>query len=189
MLVRIALALMTGAGVALASPIVYTASLSGPNENPVNASPGTGLATISFDPTAHTLRVQVSFSGLTGTTTASHIHCCITTPGGTAGVATITPTFTGFPLGVTSGTYDLTYDTTLASAWNPSYVTASGGTNALAETALGVGLNAGTAYLNIHSSTFGGGEIRGFLVAVPEPSTWALTAGALALGGLRRRRR
>jgi hypothetical protein len=33
---------------------------------------------------------------------------------------------------------------------------------------------AGEAYLNIHTTTFGGGEIRGFLTAVPEPSTWAM---------------
>jgi len=32
----------------------------------------------------------------------------------------------------------------------------------------------GDAYLNIHTTNFGGGEIRGFLHAVPEPSTWAM---------------
>jgi hypothetical protein len=71
--------------------------------------------------------IDVSFSGLLGTTTASHIHCCTPTPlSGTAGVATTTPTFAGFPLGVTSGTYMNTLDLTLASSYNPAFVTANG---------------------------------------------------------------
>lgn len=37
-------------------------------------------------------------------------------------------------------------------------------------------------YFNIHTSTFGGGEIRGQILPVPEPSTLALTV--LGLGGL-----
>jgi hypothetical protein len=37
-------------------------------------------------------------------------------------------------------------------------------------------------YFNIHTSTFGGGEIRGQILPVPEPSVLALTA--LGLGGL-----
>ena len=36
---------------------------------------------------------------------------------------------------------------------------------ATAEAALLAGIVAGKAYWNVHSSTFGGGEIRGFLVA------------------------
>ena len=52
---------------------------------------------------------------------------------------------------------------TLASSYNPAFVTAHGGTVAGAEADLLAGLKAGQAYLNIHSSTFPGGEIRGFL--------------------------
>src|SRR5580704_7279660 len=78
-----------------ATMITYTANLTGPGESPPNASPGTGLATVTTDDVANTLFVDVSFSGLLGTTTASHIHCCILPPGAT-GVATTTPTFAGF---------------------------------------------------------------------------------------------
>jgi hypothetical protein len=169
----------------------YDAILSGPNESPVNASPGTGFAVVDYDSTAHTLHLQVSFSGLTGTTTASHIHAATALPlSGTAGVATTTPYFAGFPIGVTSGTYNNTLDLTLSSSYNPSYVTANGGTTASAELALTSAMAAGEAYLNIHTTTFGGGEIRGFLVAVPEPSSIALLGlGASALVFAVRRRK
>jgi hypothetical protein len=160
----------------------YEAILNGPSESPPNASPGTGFAEVDIDTTANTMRVQVVFAGLLGTTTASHIHSATATPGtGTAPVATTVPTFTGFPLGVTSGTYDHTFDMTLASSYNPSFVTANGGTPASAEAALFASIAAGTAYLNIHSTVVPGGEIRGFLQpAAPEPASLVL----LAIGGL-----
>ena len=174
-----------------ALPLEFTALLSGPAESPPNASPGTGFADVTIDPVTHTMHVDVTFSGLTGTTTASYIHCCTAVPGtGTAGVAV--PTFPGFPLGVTSGTYDHTFDMTLASSYDPTFMTASGGTPAGAEASLDAGIIADKAYLNIHTSLFPGGEIRGFLTpaAVPEPATFGLLAlGITALGvGLRRRR-
>ncbi|MEP6811295.1 MAG: CHRD domain-containing protein, partial [Chthoniobacterales bacterium] len=85
---------------------VFTTFLSGPNESPPNASPGTGFATLTLDMVNHTFQLMVNFSGLTGTVTASHIHAATALPGsGTAGVATQTPTFMNFPLGVTSGSY------------------------------------------------------------------------------------
>ncbi|MEO6324177.1 MAG: CHRD domain-containing protein [Thermoanaerobaculia bacterium] len=145
--------------------VSYSGTLTGPAESPPNASPGTGSTTVVYDSVAHTLAVDVSFSGLTATTTAAHIHSATAIAGtGTAGVATTTPSFTGFPLGVTAGSMSNTYDLTLSSSWNPAFVTANGGTTATAESALAAGLAAGRAYLNIHTSTFGGGEIRSFLL-------------------------
>jgi len=173
---------------ASAAPIYYVANLTGPAESPPNASPGTGFALVSIDTVTHLMTVNANFSGLLGTTTASHIHSPTAVPGtGTAGVATTTPTFAGFPLGVTAGTYSATLDMTLASSYNPAFVTANGGTTAGAEAALALGLANGSAYFNIHSSVFPGGEIRGFLLVAPEPGTFAvLGMSLLGLGVLRR---
>lgn len=163
---------------------VYNAVLSGAAEDPPNASPGTGTAIVELDLVAHTLHVQAQFSDLIGTTTLAHIHAPTAVPGaGTAGIATMTPTFLGFPAGVTSGIYDATFDTLDASTYSAPFVTANGGTAAGAEAALAASLAAGTAYFNIHTTEFPGGEIRGFLV--PEPA--ALGMLLVAAGVLRRR--
>lgn len=172
-----------------AAPIVYTAFLDGPSEAPPNASPGTGFARVTIDTATHTMRVEANFTGLIGTSTNAHIHCCTATPFTlTAGVATQTPTFPGFPSGVTSGSYDSTFDLTLGASWNSAFVTANGGTPAGAEAALATGLAEGRAYFNLHSSLFTGGEIRGFLEPVPEPATAALAGcTVLALIAIRHR--
>jgi hypothetical protein len=171
-----------------AAATVYQAALSGDGES---SSTGTGLATVTVN--GNSMTVDVTFTGLTTGTTASHIHCCTTFPGtGNAGVATTTPTFPNFPLGVTSGTFDMTFDMTLASSFNPAFVTANGGTAASAFAALLGGLNADEAYLNIHTTMFPGGEIRGFLQATPLPGALPLVAtglGVLGLLGWQRKRK
>ena len=184
---------LTCASAAPAAITIYGATLTGPNESPPNASPGTGTATVTIDTIANTMTVFVTFSGLSGTTTASHIHAPTATPfTGTAGVATTVPTFPGFPLGVTAGLYSPSaFDLLSLSTYNPAYVTANGGTAASAETALLSAIASGRAYLNIHTSAFPGGEIRGFLVAiVPEPASWMMMLlgfGAIGLAVRRRR--
>lgn len=179
-----------GAGAAHATVWDFTVNLSGANESPPNASAGIGTGTVSIDDAAFTMQLDVTFSGLTGTTTNSHIHAATTLPfEGTAGVATTVPTFPGFPSGVTSGSYSQAFDMTLASSYNPAYVTANGGTPASAFTAFLAAANGGQAYLNIHSSFAAGGEIRGFLTPVPEPGASGLLLLGTAACALGRRRR
>lgn len=160
---------------------IYTANLDGPSEDPPNASPGTGFALVELDTILHLMDIQANFTDLIGPTTAAHIHGPTELPRtGTAGVITQLPSFEGFPLGVTSGTYSNTFNTTLTSTWNPAFLTSVGSTLA-AEEALESFLVAGTAYFNIHSNTFPGGEIRGFFgEPIPEPATLFLVGVGMA---------
>lgn len=116
------------------------------------------------------------FTNMTGLITNQHIHGPTTNPFGNNGVGNYRQT-AGVPAG-----FGLT----------PTTNTLSGGTivnaqiafNALQEAQL---MN-GQFYVNLHTAANGGGEVRGFLIPVPEPSTAALTgAGLLGLLGRRRR--
>ena len=162
----------------------YIAGMSGGNEVPANASPATGLTTVSI--LGDVMSVEVSWSGLTGgLPAAAHIHCCIAA-GASIGVAV---GFPGFPATL-SGTYSHTFD-----LMDPAIYTAGsrnnfgGGTAAGAEAALIAGLDAGWAYSNIHNEVYPGGEIRGLLGAVPEPSSILLVSAGIAGLGLARRKR
>jgi hypothetical protein len=170
---------------AQATILVFAAPLSGANENPPKVSPATGFATMTVDDVANTININVTFSGLTSVDTAAHIHCCVA-PGGNTGVATAIPSFPGFPLGVTSGSFNALFSLLDPAFYNPAFVTANGGTESSAEAVLLAGMTAGQTYFNIHTSNNAGGEIRGFLVETPEPCTFVLAG--LALAGLTLRR-
>ncbi|MBB3121588.1 CHRD domain-containing protein [Pseudoduganella violacea] len=186
-----ALALLLAASCAAAAPKTFSASLSGAAEVPPNASPASGHVTVVFDLSAHSLSIDADFAGLVGRSAAAHIHCCTAAPlSGTAGVATMLPTFTGFPSGVHDGGYYATFDTSLAATWNPTFIASHGGTTLGAEAALLAGLQSRRSYFNIHSTSFTGGEIRGNLAPVPEPGmVWMLGLGLpLLLCAIRYRR-
>jgi hypothetical protein len=172
----------TSFSAAQAALLTYTAVLDGASEATPNASPGTGFAQVDIDDVALTMHISVVFGGLQGTTTAAHIHAATTVAGaGTAGVATTTPTFAGFPSGVTSGTYDNTLDLTQVTSYNPSFITAHGGTTAGAAAFLIQSIADGKAYFNIHTNMFPGGEIRGFLAPSATPTSPAAWGGVKAL--------
>lgn len=174
---------------AQAAVLIFGAELSGLNEVPANISAGTGSGVVTFDDGADTLRIKIDFAGLTGTTTVAHIHCCVG-PDGNAGVATTIPSFPDFPAGVTSGGYDRTFSLADITFYNPAFIASSGGTVDLARAALITGLSDRQAYLNIHTTDFPAGEMRGQLAAVPETATWMMMiAGFGLVGGAIRSRR
>jgi hypothetical protein len=172
----------------------FSAVLSGDQEAPTPVvSAGTGTGTAIYDSVANTLEVDVSFSGLGSNTNNAHIHCCATLTT-SAGVALdfVAP---GFPLGVTSGAFSHTFDLGQASTYNTSYFNNSGGTaDAARDRLLGsmrreTGGNLGIAYFNIHTVTNGGGEIRGNIALIPEPTALLLFAiGVIPLAAFWRAR-
>lgn len=152
---------------AVAHEAVYVAYIGGPNQDPPVNSTGTGFVRITLDFDLFTMRVEAEFTNLAGTTTAAHIHAPTMMPlSGNTGVATQIPSFAGFPNGVTSGTYDHTFDLTDSASYNPEFIAAYGGTVSSASQVFFAALDERKAYFNIHTTAFPGGrgEIRGFLI-------------------------
>lgn len=181
------LALLFSFNVAHANTYQFDADLTSAGE--AAPSPATGHATVTIDDVAQTMRVQVTFSGLLSNVTASHIHAFTALPNiGNASVATGVPTFLGFPSGVTSGTYDNTFNLLLQATYNNPFYNANGATGATASAALLNALLSERAYLNIHSTNAPAGEIRGFLRTPDSASTAMLLMVAVGAAGLARRR-
>lgn len=192
--IALALAASSLAAPAAAAVFTFEAILDGPSEAPPNASPGTGFARVVFDDVAQTMSVQAEFQDLIGITTAAHIHGPTAAPGtGTAPVMTAAPSFPLFPLGVTSGSFSNVFDMTLANSYNPGFLNnlTNLGSVATASSTMLTAMRDGKAYFNIHTVEYPGGEIRGFLTAVPEPGAWALMIAGFGMTGamLRGRRR
>jgi CHRD domain len=170
---------------ALSAATVFTTVLGGANEVPPTGSGGSG--TVSVTLLGNLLTVNETYTGLSGSPTGAHIHCC-----GPIGVTEpVAIPFNGFPT-TTSGSFlNQTFDLTLAATYTAGFLTSSGGTAALAEAAVIAGLNSGQTYANIHTANFPGGEIRGQLAAAaaaPEPTTLVLGGASLLMLALLRRR-
>ena len=166
----------------LASATVYTyAADLGPE---AQGATGSGIVKLKFDDATNDLSIYAGFAGLSGVTTVAHIHCCTSTAGsGTIGVAVTPGTLPGFPVGVSAESYSALIDLDLASSFTSGFINNfGGGTVAGARTALFAGLDSGTAYFNIHTNAFPGGEIRAFPERVPEPAS--LLLGAIGIGAL-----
>ena len=145
---------------------------------------GTGTGSITYDNILNNLRLQATFSDLSGNVTVAHLHGITAQPGtGTAGV--IVPSgssLPNFPTGATFGTYDQILLLGDTSTYRDAFITANGGVDG-ARDALIASFNAGTTYFNIHSTTFTGGEIRAFATPVPWETDALSVVGTTLLFG------
>lgn len=129
----------------IASAQTFSAILNGGQETPPVETPATGTGSFSLS-AEKILSYNISFSGLLGSETVAHIHCCALM-GSPAGPLFNLPA--GSPKVGTVGPLTPQQEVDLLS---------------------------GKMYVNIHSSAHSGGEIRGQILAtVPvEKHTWSL---------------
>ncbi|MGX7666146.1 CHRD domain-containing protein [Flavobacterium pedocola] len=123
-----------GSGGGGSNTTTFRGTLNGSSEVPPTPSGGTGTATLTFDNTTKIATVNIMYSGLTGPATAGHIHQ------GAVGVSGA-PVF-AFP----SLTSPIIFDTPVLSAAQETTLKANG------------------YYVNLHTSAYPDGEIRGQLI-------------------------
>jgi CHRD domain len=133
------LAVVLSCGIGRADQVNFKADLSGASEVPPVTTAGKGTATAALDTATKTLTWTVSYSGLSGTATAGHIHGPAA-PGANAGV--LVPLFSGNVANPIKGSATLT-DAQVSD------------------------LEAGRTYVNLHTDANKPGEIRGQLVRTP----------------------
>jgi hypothetical protein len=137
------------------------------NDDPPGAPDrsGSGQLIIVFKELGdYTLQYQVIFGGLSGGSTEAHIHG----PAAAGADAPVQLYFHSGAFGMTSG--------------------GGIGEKILSQDVMD-GLSSGLWYVDVHSSTFPSGEIRGQIIGVPEPGTVALIlAGAALTFALHRKR-
>jgi hypothetical protein len=134
---------------------MFTATLTGAQEVPATASPGTGLGTVLLNAAEDQITVNLTFSGLSDVAILGHIHGPAA-PGVEAGVL-----------------FDFAADV--------AALAAAGGTipqRTFTITAAQVAeLKAGLYYFNVHTNTNPGGEIRGQIALAATQFTTTLTGG------------
>ena len=109
------------------------------------------------------INIRGEFFGLSGNTTAAHIHA-VTSQANVLGSipATTLPSLPGFPLGVTAGKFNVRLDIFNASTLNPGFIAANGNNVYNASNVLLNAIADGHAYMNIHTTAYPDGEIAGF---------------------------
>ncbi|HEV8721650.1 MAG TPA: CHRD domain-containing protein [Candidatus Binatia bacterium] len=160
---------------------IFNATLTGSQETPPNSSTATGTATFILNDAQTALSFTATIFGLdfTGSQTpastadnlvAAHIHCCAA-PGAAASIVwgffgspfndnnPNDNVFTPFGVGVGG---------TVSGKWDAP----EGNSTTLAEQLPSI--LAGLSYINFHTTQFPGGEIRGQILKVPEPSAFIL---------------
>jgi hypothetical protein len=158
-------ALLLGAGALLsfsssvaADIKAFSVPMSGAQEVPPSGSAGTGTCTVTLDDVTGAVTVSGSYAGLTGTATAAHIHG---------------PASAGVNAGVIIS---------LTASGGTSGTITGGGTLSAGNI---TNMVSGLTYLNLHTTSSPGGELRGQITTtVPSmPEVMVAVMALLALGG------
>lgn len=154
----LAFALTGLAAVPAMAQTTYVCALTGAAEVPPSGSTATGSATVVLNAAQTQLSISANFQNLVGTYSASHIHG----PAAVGVNGSIRWGFVGTAAGwvFSNGNHDGVLTNFIGTPVTPADV---------------ANLNAGLFYVNIHSSTKPGGELRGQLAVQPvptEPTTW-----------------
>lgn len=198
----LSLAVTFALGVSAQAATKFIATLAGAQENPPVASNAGGFATamlndlggdFSLDYSV-TISSEINFvnfdaaldNGANNNASGFHIH---NAPRGING---------GVVYGIFGPDHDRDDDviatlgidgsTTFTGTWGVADGSTAGNLNGFGPGLLAAGLGDVDLYFNIHTPVSGSGEIRGQLVAVPEPNALMLLGlGVMAIGILRRR--
>ena len=158
---------------------VYSFNLDGLQEVPANASPAAGSAQFTIDDSADTITLVLTAFNLQGTFAAADIHG---------------PAMAGVNALVVFGLTGANADHAGPVRAGPFPIANSYmlyGANKAAGPSLADMINAQPwmYYVNLQTSAYPGGEIRGQLAPVPEASTYAMMLGGLGLVGFMAARR
>ena len=143
---------------ARANLLTFQAELLGSNESNPNNSAAVGFGQVIFDDVTNVALIDEFWNNLTGVAIATHIH-------GPALPGINGPVIIPIPLGIHSNASDEIQQLTIVltdiqASW----------------------LLDGLLYMNIHTTVFPGGEIRGQLLRVPDTGLGVPDAGPGALG-------
>jgi hypothetical protein len=135
---------LAAAGLVSAQPSNFGAHLTGANEVPANDSQAQGQVNLMFDSDLSVKQFKLNFTNLLGDVTGAHIHCAEVGSNGDVGV-------------------DLLSNASTNGASNYGTITdagvAGGGWTSLTDVVDAI--TSGGAYVNVHSTVYPGGEIRG----------------------------